>query len=118
MERGGIAFAPQFMAVVTLKRKPMKKSMIMMCIAAIVTMYVPVMANESKNIPPAQQGFRILKEAGITKQDEREIPKEVTPVTSEDGNENSGSSQSAHSGYIVISGVGLLLLIILLIILL
>jgi hypothetical protein len=95
----------------------MKKTMILMSIAAMFALCIPVVASEPENIPPVRQEIRVVKKAELAKNEATEVPKEVTPVTNENGNESTSSS-SAHSGYIVISGAGLLLLIILLIILL
>jgi hypothetical protein len=113
----GIPLAKTVMAIVTQKQKAMKKSMITMCFAAIFALCIPAAASTPDNAPPAKQEIRVMKKADPVKNENSETPKEVAPVTSENGNESS-SAGAAHSGYIVISGAGLLLLIILLIILL
>lgn len=93
--------------------------MIMMCIAALLGLYIPATASENGNVPPVKQEVRTVTQEEFAKLEKENAvaPSEVTPVTNENGNE-SANSNSAHSGYIVISGAGLLLLIILLIILL
>lgn len=90
-----------------------------MCIAAMLGLYFPATAAETKNLPPIKQEIRVVKKSDLAKADEATTtPHEVASVNTEaDGNEST-TSDSAHSGYIVISGAGLLLLIILLIILL
>ncbi len=89
----------------------------MMCIAALVALCTPAIAAENNNIPPVKQEFRIVKESDLAKNDLAVTPMNKTEAEV-NGQESSNASESAHSGYIVISGAGLLLLIILLIILL
>lgn len=91
--------------------------MIMMCIAALLGLYIPATASEPENTPPVKQEIRVVSKSELAKYENKETPAEVTPVTNQDGEEKA-TSDSMHGGYVVISGAGLLLLIILLIILL
>ncbi len=95
----------------------MKKSMITMCIAAMVAISFPVAAAEPNHAPPVKQEIRVVNKADGATNEETVVAKEVAPVTDENGNENTTSS-SRGGGYVVISGAGLLLIIILLILLL
>jgi hypothetical protein len=94
----------------------MKKSMIMMCISAMLGLCIPAMSAEAERTPPVRTEVRVVNQADVAKNEEN-TPKEVTPVNNENGDESTASATHG-GGYVVISGAGLLLLIILLIILL
>lgn len=89
----------------------------MMCFAAMFALCIPVAASEPNKAPSVNQEIGVVKKADLANNEKSETPKEVSPVTSENGTENNNSS-SRGGGYVIISGAGLLLLIILLIILL
>jgi hypothetical protein len=94
----------------------MKKSVIMMCFAALAAVCTPALASQSNNTPPVKQEIRIVKESDLK---ENEVTND--PMDKAEANANGQESTAAeapHGGYVVISGAGLLLLIILLIILL
>jgi hypothetical protein len=96
----------------------MKKSMIMMSIAALLGLYIP--ATASQNLPPVKQEVRVVtqEEFANLEKENAITPSEVAPVNNENGNEAVDKNSMHGGGYVVISGAGLLLLIILLIILL
>lgn len=96
----------------------MKKSMILMCISAMLGLCIPATASEPEHTPPVKQEIRVVNENDLAAIRENDPPKEVTPVTSENGEESTSASSRHAGGYVVISGAGLLLIIILLILLL
>lgn len=97
----------------------MKKSMIIMCTAALVALCTPMVASESNNTPPVKQEIRIVNETDLSK-NQAGAPESNTPESADvNGQESSGSSShSGGGGYVVISGAGLLLILILLILIL
>lgn len=94
--------------------------MIMMCIGALLGLYIPATATENANVPPVKQEVRVMTQEEFAKFEKENTvtPVEVAPVNNNNGNEAADKNSMHGGGYVVISGAGLVLLIILLIILL
>jgi hypothetical protein len=96
----------------------MKKSVIMMCVGALLALCAPVSASESPATPP-------VKNEITWKKINRSTEKSETVASTQDNTvndtkvENANPEPAPHSGgVVVISGAALLLIIVLLIILL